>query len=113
MMHALWFAGIRGAVAYACVREFPNTYGHNDKFTAATMVIILATIVLMGGAMEHILNHLKIEMNVDEDEYMKEWHRRRKFKGYFHRFGKLCDILSVALLPFQFIPNFLKPSPFS
>jgi hypothetical protein len=44
---------------------------------------------------------------------MKEWHRRRKFKGYFHRFGKLCDILSVALLPFQFIPNFLKPSPFS
>jgi sodium/hydrogen exchanger 8 len=88
MMHALWFAGIRGAVAYACVREFPNMYGHNDEFTAATMVIILATIVLMGGAMEHILNHLKIEMNVDEDEYMKEWHRRRKFKGYFHRFGK-------------------------
>ena len=113
MMHALWFAGMRGAVAYACVREFPNTYGHNDEFTAATMVIIFATIVLMGGAMEHFLNYLKIEMNVDEGEYMKEWHERRKLKGCFHRFGKSCDVLSVALLlPFPLMHIVLKPSPF-
>jgi sodium/hydrogen exchanger 8 len=95
MMHSLWFAGIRGAVSYACVREFPNTYGHNDEFTAATMVIVLATIVLMGGAMEHLLIHLKIEMNVDEEDYMKEWHRRRKFKGHFHRLGKSSRYIEV------------------
>jgi Sodium/hydrogen exchanger family len=25
--HVLWFAGLRGAVAYACAREFPDVYG--------------------------------------------------------------------------------------
>ena len=34
--HVLWFAGLRGAIAYACVRDFPNVYGHNEEFVAAS-----------------------------------------------------------------------------
>ena len=87
MTHVLWFAGLRGAVAYACVRSFPNVYGHADEFTAATMVIVLISIIVMGGATETLLQFLGIEMGVDEDEYMQKWHRQRALKGWFHDFG--------------------------
>ena len=87
MTHVLWFAGLRGAVAYACVRSFPNVYGHADEFTAATMVIVLISIIVMGGATETLLHFLGIEMGVDEDEYMQKWHRQRALKGWFHDFG--------------------------
>jgi NhaP-type Na+/H+ or K+/H+ antiporter len=42
MAHILWFSGLRGAVAYACVRGFPNLYNHADEFIATTMVRIPA-----------------------------------------------------------------------
>ena len=87
----LWFAGLRGAVAYACVRDFPDVYGNNDEFIAATVAIVLGTIVVMGGMTETLLKYLEIEMDVDEDEYMEDWHKQRKLKGAFHDFGTcLC-----------------------
>ena len=89
-MHVLWFAGLRGAVAYSCARDFPNLYGHRDEFTACTMFIVFVTIVVMGGCTESLLDHLKITMNVDEMEYMKAWRRRRRLKGFYHEFGT-CD----------------------
>jgi NhaP-type Na+/H+ or K+/H+ antiporter len=87
MTHVLWFAGLRGAVAYACVRKFPNLYGHADEFTAAVIVIVLVSIVFMGGGTETLLRSLQIDMNVDVDSYMKEWHTKRQLKGPIHLFG--------------------------
>jgi NhaP-type Na+/H+ or K+/H+ antiporter len=86
-MHILWFAGLRGAVAYACSREFPDVNGNRNAFIAATMCIVLVTIVLMGGATEPLMDRLKIRMNVDNDEYMKVWHKQRRLKGRFLHFG--------------------------
>jgi len=83
-MHVLWFAGLRGAVAYACATDFPDVYGHDDEITAATMFIVLVTVVLMGGGTELLLHFLQIKMNVDEKQYMKEWRTRRRLKGAFH-----------------------------
>jgi len=83
----LWFAGLRGAVAYACAREFPDVYGHRNEFIAATMVIVVITIVLMGGATEPLMDRLGIRMNVDNEEYMRTWHQKRKLKGRFLHFG--------------------------
>ena len=88
MMHMPWFAGIRGAVAYACVREFPNIDGHNDEFIAATMAVILVTVFVMGGMTENMLHLLDISMNVNVEEYMKEWQKRQLPKSALHRFGK-------------------------
>jgi len=86
-MHVLWFAGLRGAVAYACATEFPDVYGHRDEITACTTVIVFVMVVIMGGCTESLLNSLKITMNVDEKEYMKAWRRRRRLKGFYHEFG--------------------------
>lgn len=85
-MHMLTFAGLRGAVAYACARDFPDLFGHRDSFVTATMAIVLFTIVIMGGGTEPLMNRLKIRTNVDEKEYMRHWHTQRKLKGRFHRF---------------------------
>eukprot|EP00934_Nitzschia_sp_Nitz4_P000400 Nitzschia sp. Nitz4//scaffold149_size55946//29087//30935//NITZ4_006596-RA/size55946-augustus-gene-0.101-mRNA-1//-1//CDS//3329536815//400//frame0 len=85
-MHFMWYGGLRGAVAYACAREFPDVYGHKDEMTATTMVIVFVTIVLMGGGTECLLSFLKIRTNVDQEEYMKAWRRQRRLKGLFHDF---------------------------
>ena len=86
--HVLWFAGLRGAIAYACVRDFPDVYGHNEEFVAATMFIVLFTIIIMGGATEWFLDRLGIKTGVDVEEYMNQWHRERSINGAFHDWGK-------------------------
>ena len=98
MTHVLWFAGMRGAVAYACVRKFPNLHGNADEFTAATMVIVLVSIIIMGGATESLLRALSIAMNVDEELYMREWHRNRVLEGCFHDFGTYRGLKPFGLL---------------
>ena len=75
--HMLWFSGLRGAVAYACVRSFPDTFGHQREFIITTMVIVLVTVFALGGTTEMVLNRLEIETNVDEEGYMNDWHRQR------------------------------------
>uniref|UniRef100_A0A7S1V257 Transmembrane protein n=1 Tax=Grammatophora oceanica TaxID=210454 RepID=A0A7S1V257_9STRA len=50
------------------------------------MVIVLFTIIVMGGATEFVLDRVGIEMGVDEDDYMLDWHKHRGLKGTFHDF---------------------------
>jgi sodium/hydrogen exchanger 8 len=88
-MHVLWFAGLRGAVAYACARDFPDLYGNQDEVVAATMVIVFVTIIIMGGLTEPLLYMLDIRMSVNDKEYMREWRMRRSLKGPFHDFEKM------------------------
>lgn len=60
MMHVMWFAGLRSAVAYACVRDFPDVLGHNDEFVTATVVIVLGTIIGFGGTTEMFFSIYKL-----------------------------------------------------
>lgn len=71
----LWFSGLRGAVAYACAKTFPDDYGNRTAFVITTMVIVLVTVFILGGTTEVVLGALEIEMNVDEDKYMQEQSR--------------------------------------
>jgi sodium/hydrogen exchanger 8 len=89
--HMLWFSGLRGAVAYACVRSFPDTFHHDDEFTVTTMVIVLITVFGLGSTTESVLNFLKIEMNVDETKYMEAWHTARSEDGLILRFEELVQ----------------------
>ena len=88
-MHFLWFSGLRGAVAYACACHFPDVNGHKDQFVASTMIIVLITIILMGGATEALLEYLQIPVDIDEKEYMRQWRMKRRLRGRLHWFGKL------------------------
>lgn len=69
--HMLWFSGLRGAVAYACAKTFPNVYGNRGPMVVTTMSIVLLTVFFLGGATEWALAKLDIDMNVDEKEILK------------------------------------------
>ena len=72
--HMVWFSGLRGAVAYACVRSFPDTFGHADEFTMTTMIVVLVSVFGLGSTTECMLNLLQIRMNVDEDSISLDRH---------------------------------------
>ena len=84
----LWFSGLRGAVAYACVKTFPDTFGHKQEFMATTMAIVLITVFLFGGTTELVLKLLKIETDVDEDNYMENVLRADSLTGFIHNLGE-------------------------
>lgn len=94
--HMVWFSGLRGAVAYACVRTFPVTFGHRRQFVVATMSIVLVTVFLMGGATEAALWVLKINTNVDEDHYMQSIKGSSRVSTALTRISKfICVMLCV------------------
>lgn len=69
--HMVWFSGLRGAVAYACAKTFPDANGHRTAFCISTMVIVLVTVCLFGGTTEILLDALRIDLGIDEDEYQR------------------------------------------
>jgi hypothetical protein len=93
----LWFSGLRGAVAYACVKTFPDTFGHQKEFVATTMAIVLITVFVFGGTTELVLNLLKIEVDVDEDIYIEKYLRADPLTGFIHNLGMFFVIAHVRV----------------
>jgi len=95
-MHALWFSGLRGAIAYALAADFPKNPHHPEYaeyFKATTTVIVLMTVFLMGGGTITMLKSLEIQYGIDED--MSEYNAGEK--------GVKKDLLSFdkrVLMPF-------------
>ena len=69
--HMVCFSGLRGAVAYACSRTFPDTFGNATEFVVATMVIVLVTVFVLGGSTSGMLCLLRIDMHVEESKYLE------------------------------------------
>mmetsp|Transcript_10625 Transcript_10625/g.23199 ORF Transcript_10625/g.23199 Transcript_10625/m.23199 type:complete len:724 (-) Transcript_10625:92-2263(-) len=61
--HVVWFAGLRGAVAFMCALGFPqnDTSKHRSLFLCTTVVIVGVTIVFLGWPTGAVLNCLKIQ----------------------------------------------------
>jgi len=63
-MHIVWFAGLRGAIAFMCAMRFPNTNGHRDLFLSTTMVITFASMVTLGWPTAAVLRCLDVRGDV-------------------------------------------------
>lgn len=61
-VHMVWFAGLRGAIAFACAVDFPGRF--QMEFLATTMVIVLLTVFAMGGGTVPMLSYLGIRTGV-------------------------------------------------
>jgi sodium/hydrogen exchanger 8 len=85
--HMLWFAGLRGAVAYSCAKTFPNVFGNRSVIVFTTMTIVLFTVFVFGCTTELALNLFRIEMNVDEEKYMEDNETLVKM-DFINSFGK-------------------------
>mmetsp|Transcript_2704 Transcript_2704/g.7700 ORF Transcript_2704/g.7700 Transcript_2704/m.7700 type:complete len:621 (-) Transcript_2704:74-1936(-) len=72
--HVVWFAGLRGAVAFMCALGFPEneTVKHRNLFLCTTMVIVGVTLVFLGWPTSSVIRCLDIkgpddsEIPVDE-----------------------------------------------
>lgn len=91
--HMLWYSGLRGAVAYACAKTFPDANGNQANFCVVTMVIVLTTTFLFGGTTEIALGVLNIDVDVDEEEFLKQTSSGKKariFQTFEDRFVFPC-----------------------
>jgi len=66
-IHMVWFAGLRGAIAYGLSTQFPDNNGNRHKIMSLTMAIVLISVWVMGGATTSVLNFLNIR-RVGEQE---------------------------------------------
>lgn len=67
--HMIWFAGLRGAVAIACAKVFPDANGHRSDFLVTTMIIVLLTVFTMGTLTTPMLDYLKISTGINEETF--------------------------------------------
>jgi NhaP-type Na+/H+ or K+/H+ antiporter len=56
----IWCAGIRGAMAFACAKTFPDTNGNQPVVETATMMIVLVTLFGYGTTTIPLLEYLGI-----------------------------------------------------
>ncbi|CAM9261973.1 unnamed protein product [Chrysoparadoxa australica] len=61
----LWFAGLRGALAFAAASNFPDALEHRDLIKISTMVIIMATTFLLSPFTTFLIRVLNISVNVE------------------------------------------------
>jgi len=77
--HVMWFAGLRGAIAFMCAMRFPKPEGgtdnNKDLFLCTTVIITLVSMVVLGWPTGSVLRCLKVKAHdepllsvVDEDQ---------------------------------------------
>ncbi|KAH9512783.1 Sodium/hydrogen exchanger 9 [Bulinus truncatus] len=65
--HMMMFSGLRGAMAFALAIRETDSEG-KQLMASATMIIVLATVILCGGFTTPMLQWLQIRVGVDESE---------------------------------------------
>ncbi|XP_067668746.1 sodium/hydrogen exchanger 9-like isoform X6 [Haliotis asinina] len=69
--HMMMFSGLRGAIAFALAIRNTSTVPR-QYIVSATMIIVLATVILCGGLTTPMLQWLKIRVGVDEEMEMQQ-----------------------------------------
>lgn len=67
---AMWYSGLRGAIAYATALGFPTQ--HRDLIINTTSWVCLFTIFALGGTTTVALDALKIPYNMDGEQFYKD-----------------------------------------
>lgn len=76
----LWFSGLRGAMAFALAMDLRNRTSNGPIFLTTTLIIVLITVVVLGGLTTKMLELLNITMGVSsiesESPYAESWWQR-------------------------------------
>jgi sodium/hydrogen exchanger 8 len=64
MQFVLWFAGLRGAIAFALAENMPGS--NRDNYASSTLMICIITTVLFGGCTEKILTRFGMKQDSDQ-----------------------------------------------
>jgi len=85
----MWFAGLRGAIAFA-IAIMNQTNAHSQLLTT-TLIVVVFTVLVVGGVTVPLLKCLRIEMGIEEEE---EIDHIDKARSRFWRFDR------SVLIPF-------------
>ncbi|EQC27202.1 sodium/hydrogen exchanger 3 [Saprolegnia diclina VS20] len=66
MQVVLWFAGLRGAIAFALSQDMPGA--NRDVYTTTTLTVVIFTTIVCGGLTEPLLKQTKLKKSDDDDE---------------------------------------------
>ncbi len=61
--HMLWFSGLRGAIAFSLALHVPTPHG--DVVLTSTLVIVLVSVLVLGGGTTTLLRLLRIRTGID------------------------------------------------
>jgi len=84
----IWFAGLRGAIAFALALDVPKALGGATAIFTTTLMIIFFTVLVEGGVTITLLQKLNIPMNVDQDVSSSEMIDRPKESNLFLDFDR-------------------------
>jgi len=72
--HVLWFAGLRGAMAFVCALGFPEgpVHQNRDLFLCVTMITVGITVVFLGWPTASFLRYLDIKAPDDDQLQLRE-----------------------------------------
>ena len=62
----LWFAGLRGAIAFALSMNMPGP--NSDSYASATLFICMFTTIVCGGFTENMLTRFGMKQGLDNDD---------------------------------------------
>jgi hypothetical protein len=104
----IWAVGLRGAVAYGLALNLPQIEGESDEgipaIESATLVIVVASTLLLGGATGPLLRYLDLQVSYlwfgISFLSIKDIYFHRHFQGYQakHTFGCLSWELCLGTL---------------
>jgi solute carrier family 9 (sodium/hydrogen exchanger), member 8 len=60
MQVVMWFAGLRGAIAFALSQSMPGT--SKDVYVSTTLMVVLITTLVCGGLTEPMLVKMKVKV---------------------------------------------------
>lgn len=66
MQFVIWFAGLRGAIAFALSQNMPGP--HKDTYETTTISVVVFTTVICGGLTEPILRHAGMKRSANDDD---------------------------------------------
>merc|ERR1711871_1397678 len=66
MQVLIWFAGLRGAIAFALSQNMPGA--HRDVYVSTTLAVVIITTLVCGGLTEHMLTRMGLRLDTNKND---------------------------------------------
>lgn len=90
MQVVMWFAGLRGAIAFALSTSMPGA--SKDVYASTTLMVVIFTTIGCGGLTEPLLHRMNVKIQV-----CRLAHKHYVLICYFGRKYALCSVYCLLL----------------
>jgi sodium/hydrogen exchanger 8 len=118
MQMVMWFAGLRGAIAFALSLSMDSPIPGSDKYVTTTMIVVVLTTLGQGGSSNWLLNKLGLTgVEVEEEEHVAlpepqaaaPAHLDTADTGRIAQGRRICKNLDIHRTWVRFDVNWMQP----